>query len=43
MARAQARLALKYEDEGLAKWAADLEARTLDVIVQGKPVHDQVN
>jgi hypothetical protein len=43
MARAQARLALKYEDEGLAKWAADLEARAMDAIARGKSVLDQVD
>jgi hypothetical protein len=38
MARAAKRLAEKYEDEGLAKAAADLEARAMDAIAQGKPV-----
>ena len=31
-------MALKNEDEGLAKWAADLEARALDAIAPGKSV-----
>jgi hypothetical protein len=37
MARASKRLAEKYEDEGLAKAAADLEARALDAIARGEP------
>lgn len=43
MARAQKRVAEKYQDEPLAKHAATLEQRALDAIKQGKPELPEVN
>jgi hypothetical protein len=38
MARAQKRLAEKYQDSDLANRGASLEARALDAIKQGSPI-----
>jgi hypothetical protein len=40
MARAQTRLAGKYQDEELAKHAATLERRALEAIKQGRATLD---